>query len=149
MSFRIPKLTDYQLKGCIWQAPDGSKFLPMPYTVPWYFHAAASSIKLGVEQAFHSEFDFYINAIGGIQNKQDGDVTYIQVQWPDGRYLSNPGLPVWDFIGTGMRGFCIESGERVAHGSKVKLNVDNSGNDEDCDIALFFEGVLLVPMVNV
>ena len=95
-----------------------------------------------------AQYDFVINGISAVVDVTGDDETLLQIQWPDGRYLSNPGLPVWDFIGTGLRGWVLENPEVIAHGSKVKLNIDNSGNGSNVNLGLFFEGVLRIPMVQ-
>lgn len=147
-TFKQPQLTDYQFAGCVWTAPDGARFLLLPKTIVWYFRATSGTQTNGIEQSFDPDYDVLVKSIGGYESNEAGDVCYVQVQWPDGRYLSNPGLPVWDFIGTGLRGFLLEQGEIIPRGQKVKFNVDNSGNEDDTDLALYFEGVVLIPMVE-
>lgn len=147
-NFTLPSLTDYQLQACSWTSPDGAMFLELPHTIPWYFAAAADTLYAGIEQAMSAQYDFVINGISAVVDVTGDDETLLQIQWPDGRYLSNPGLPVWDFIGTGLRGWVLENPEVIAHGSKVKLNIDNSGNGSNVNLGLFFEGVLRIPMVQ-
>lgn len=146
--FALPALTDYQLQACAWTSPEGAAFLELPHTIPWYFTAAAGTAYPGVEQAMSAQYDFVVKGISAVVDFTGLDETLVQIQWPDGRFLSNPGLPVWDFIGTGLRGWVLENPELIAHGSKLKVNTDNSANFSAVNLALFFEGVLRIPMVQ-
>lgn len=147
-NFTLPSLTDYQFQSCSWTSPEGATYLELPHTISWYFQALADTDYPGLEQAMSAQYDFVIHAIGAVVDVTGDDETLVQIQWPDGRFLSNPGLPVWDFIGTGLRGWNLENPELIAHGSKVKLNVDNTDNSSNVNLALFFEGVLRIPMVQ-
>lgn len=144
--YKISSAPD-MLVGCTWRAPSGQLFLPLAHTIPWYFQAALSKAYQGIEQGMNADYDFLVKAIGAVVDTPGNNTTLVQIQWPDGRYLSNPGLSVFDFIGTGLRGWGLDNPELIPRGAKVKLNVDNSGNSLSVvNLALFFEGVLLVPM---
>ena len=147
-SFTVPKLTDMQFRACNWTSPAGADFLPLAHTIPWYFTAAATTLYQGIEQAMNSQYDFLVTGISAVVDVTGNNETLLQIQWPDGRFLSNPGLPVWDFIGTGLRGWVLENPELIPHGTKVKLNIDNSNNSSIVNLGLFFEGLLRVPMVQ-
>lgn len=142
--YRIDQTPD-RLKRCTWVSPDGRVFLELPHTIPWYYTAAALTLYQGVEQGMNPDYDFLVKAISSVS---DVPGTLIQIQWPDGRFLSNPGLPVYDFIGVGLRGWVLENPEILPRGSKVKLQVDNSANGSAVNLDLFFEGVLRIPMVT-
>ena len=101
---------------------DGEEFVELPFTVPWYFLAAAGVNSEGLELAMSADYDFEVRAVSAVIGAPG---PLAQIQWTDGRYLSNPGLPVFDFIGTGERGFLLENPELIPRGAKVKVNVSN------------------------
>lgn len=101
---------------------DGEEYLELPFTVPWYFLAAAGVSSEGLELAMSADYDFEVHAVSAVIGAPG---PLAQIQWPDGRYLSNPGLPMFDFIGTGQRGFLLENPELIPRGAKVKVNVSN------------------------
>lgn len=142
--YRIDETPD-QLAGCTWTSPEGRVFLELPHAMPWYYTAAGSTLYQGIEQGMNPDYDFIVKAICAVI---DVPVTLIQIQWPDGRFLSNPGLPMYDFIGTGLRGWVLENPELIQRGEKIKLQVDNSANASAVNLDLFFEGLLRIPMVN-
>jgi hypothetical protein len=73
--------------------------------------------------------------------------TLVQVQWPDGRYLSNPGVDLFSFVGTGRRGRLINPHKRMPPASKIRFNIDNRTVGQDVNLELYFEGVLRVPLM--
>lgn len=144
MALRRIKLDDYQIAACdLWTAPDGTVYVPVPFVVPITFRAAAGVAYPGVEIGCDSEFDFEASVISAVVIVPGATV---QVQWPDGRYNSNPGIPVYDFIGTGKRALLLDPPELIPRGDKIRLNIQ--GGAVDSTINLFFEGVLKVPMVK-
>jgi hypothetical protein len=116
-------LTSAQAGACLKTEPDGRQFLEIPYVVPFYVRVAPGQIANGLEVAINSEYEFRVMVISATLVTQG---PRLQVQWPDGRYLSRPGIPVFDFIGTGMRGRLLEEPETIGRTEKILLNVDNS-----------------------
>jgi hypothetical protein len=142
---RLAKATDYQISACSkWTAPDGARFLELPFVVPFYQLVTAGQVLNGVEVACSSEFDFLAKVLSSTTTVAGA---LVQVQWPGGRYLSSSGLSVFDFLGTGMRGRLIDEHELISRGDKVRLNIDASAAVADVNLSLFFEGVLRLPMV--
>jgi hypothetical protein len=94
--------------------------------------------------SINSEFDFVAKVLSSTTLVAG---VMLQVQWPGGRYLSRPGFSVFDFLGTGFRGRLIDEPETIARGDKVRLNIDATAAASDVNLALYFEGVLRLPMV--
>lgn len=149
MSLRQLQLTDKQLQSCTrWVNPQGLTILPVPHTIPWYYQIAANGTAFGVEVATHPEFPFLIKVIG-FTGVTPG--TLVRLQWPDGRYLSNPGVDFFSFVRTGRLGRVINAqngGKLVQPGQKIRFDLDNSAVGSTSVIELYLEGVLQVPLVK-
>lgn len=142
---KLATLTDYQLKACNrWTLPDGSVKLPLPRVIPFYVTVLAGQILNDVEVGTPPEFDFLCKVVSSTGVTPG---TLIQVQWPDGRYLSNPGVDYFGFVGTGRRGRLVSPHKFCQRNSKIRVNLDNSGVGSDADIEIYFEGVVLVDLV--
>ena len=147
MSLRELKLTDLQANACgKWSYPNGVEFFPVPFTIPVYETLQADqAIVPDYEVATHSEYDFLVRVIS-YTGLTPG--TLIQIQWPDGRYLSNAGVDVFSFYGTGKRGRLLEVPKLLPPNTKIRLTLDNSAVGSISNVELFFEGVLKVPFIN-
>ena len=141
---REMRLSDLQLKSCTrWRAPDGVVYLEVPYVLPFYLSVAAGAVLDDIELGTPPEFEL---ACKQICSTGITPGTLIQIQWPDGRYLSNPGVDFFSFVGTGRRARGLEFPKRIRPSSKIRLNIDNSGAAA-ADLEIYFEGVLRVPLV--
>ena len=147
MSLRQLKLSDLQVNSCgRWTAPNGTVFIELPHTLAVYTTLAANApIVTDYEQATPPEFSFFAKAIS---NTGLTPGTLVQVQWPDGKYLSNVPVDAFSFWGTGKRARWLEIGKLCPPSSKIRLTFDNSAVDAESDVEMFFEGVLRIPMVN-
>ena len=147
MSLRELHLSDLQANACgVWQAPNGVKYLAVPHTIPVFASLTAMQAPIyDYEESTPPQYEFLIKAVSytGITPG-----TLIQIQWPDGRYLQNAGVDFFSFCGTGKRARWLEKPKRVPPNAKIRLNLDNSGVNAVSNIELYFEGVLLVPMVT-
>jgi hypothetical protein len=142
---REMRLSDLQLKTCTrWRAPDGVVYLEIQHTLPFYRTVAAGAVLDDVELGTPPEFEF---ACKQISSTGVTPGTLIQIQWPDGRYLSNPGVDFFSFVGTGRRARGLEFPKRIKPASKIRFNIDNSGVPTSADLEIYFEGVLRVPLV--
>jgi hypothetical protein len=121
-------------------------YLPIPHVLPFVYDVAANAAPLtAVEIGTPSEYDFLVKAVT-FTGSTPG--TLIQVQWPDGRYLSNPGIDFFSFVGTGKRARLVDPHKLCARQSKIRFNIDNSEVDQDATLEIMFEGVLLVGLVK-
>lgn len=147
MNFREMKLTAMQIVACSrWRAPDGVEYLEVAHVLPFFQTVAAGAVLEDIELGTPARYNFAVKLIS-FTGVTPG--TLIQVQWPDGRYLSNPGVDFFSFVGTGRRGRLIWPHKIIEPGQKIRLNIDNTGVNVAANLPLFFEGVLRVPMVEV
>jgi len=140
------RLSDLQLKTCTkWVAPDGTVLLPLPYTIPFFYQLAANQIISDLELATPSESAFVCKVVSST-----GIVpgTLVQVQWPDGRYLSDPGVDFFSFVGTGRRARLIDPYKYMPKSSKIRMNFDNTNVSVPAYMEIYFEGVILVELVK-
>jgi hypothetical protein len=140
------QLSDLQLASCTrWVAPDGVVYLELPYILAFYKTIAAGAVaddsELGTPPAYEL-------AVKGISSTGITPGTLVQVQWPDGRYLSNPGCDFFSFVGTGRRAWCISNPKRLRPNSKIRFNIDNSAVLVSADLEIYFEGALRIPLVK-
>ena len=146
MSLREMRLTDLQLRDCTrWVAPDGVVYLPQFHVMPFFKNVPAGASLDDVELGTPPEFPFLIKLICSSGINTAG--VLVQIQWPDGRYLSNPGVDFFSFVGTGRRGRLLDKPKVVPPSSKIRFNLINP-NQTDGDLEIYFEGALLVPLVN-
>lgn len=142
---RLATLADYQLKGCNkWVLPDGKVKLPLPKIVPFFITITAGQILQDVEVGTPNDYDFVCKVVSSTGVTPG---TIVQVQWPDGRYLSNPGIDFFSFVGTGRRGRLVSPHKFCPRNSKIRLNLDNSNVAVDADMEIYFEGIVLVDLV--
>jgi len=140
------QLTDMQLTNCTkWVAPNGDVLLPLPHTIPFYYQIGAGLVQPDLELATPSESAFVCKVISSTGVTPG---TLVQIQWPDGRYLSNPGVDFFSFVGTGRRGRLLDPYKYLPPSSKIKINLDNSAVGSAANMEIYFEGVLLVKMVK-
>lgn len=147
MNFTPLALSDLQMKTCTrWQGPDNRVFLELPKTISLYqsFGANAAPVP-DIELGTPPNYDFICKVVSytGITPG-----TIIQIQWPDGRYLSNPGVDAFSFWGTGKRGRLLSVHKRMPPSSKIRVTCDNSAVGSVSNVELHFEGVLRVPMIQ-
>jgi hypothetical protein len=135
------------MKTCTrWQAPGGMVFLELPRILSFFQTFAANAAPApDIELGTPPDFDFVCKVVSytGITPG-----TILQIQWPDGRYLSNPGVDAFSFIGTGMRGRLLTAFKKMPPSSKIRITVDNSQVAAVSAVELHFEGVLRIPLVN-
>jgi hypothetical protein len=138
-------ISDLQVQGCNrWTLPDGTIKLALPHVLPFFRTIAANSVITDNEFGTPPDYDFLCKVVSwtGFTPKMT-----VQIQWPDGRYLSNPGLDFFSFVGVGRRGRLISPHKFCAKSSKIRLNLDNTANVNDYSIELYFEGVILVDIL--
>ena len=146
MNLRQLELTDLQLATCSrWVNPPGVTVLPVPHTIPFFYQVPANSQAIGVELGTHVEFPFLLKVIS-FTGLTPG--TLIRIQWPDGRYLSNPGLDFFSFVRTGRLGRLMNPHKRLAQQQKIRLDIDNSTVGTAAVLEMYLEGVLQVPLVQ-
>lgn len=144
MPIKEVQISDLQIASCsLWKEASGALFLPVFHVLPFFQTLAANAELPDLELGTPPDYDFVCRAIGSTGTTPG---TLVQVQWPDGRYLSNPGVDFFSFVGTGRRGRLIDPGKRMKPGQKIRLNIDNSLVNTTSTMEIYFEGVLLVPM---
>lgn len=147
MSLRELKLSDLQINSCgAASAPNGAKILFVPHTIPVFETLQAEqAILTDYEVATDPDYDFIVKAISytGLT-----PATLFQVQWPDGRYLSNTTVDLFSFCGTGKRSRGFDAPKLCPAASKIRLTMDNSAVGSISNVELYFEGVLKVILVN-
>jgi len=142
---RLANITDYQLGACNkWSLGNVTK-LAIAHTICVYQQIANGAILNDVEIATPSDHDFICKVVSSTGVTPG---TLVQIQWPDGRYLSNPGVDFFSFVGTGRRGRLITPHKLCAKSSKIRLNFDNSLVGSTANLEIYFEGVILVDLVN-
>jgi hypothetical protein len=132
-----------QFKACSkWVAPTG-KLLPITFTIPFYLALTAGTIYEDQEQAVTTpgKYPFKLRAIGVFLSAPGPTVRF---QWPNGRYLSPVGVPVFNYIGTGKRGRLIDPPVTMQDTEVIRMDIDNTAGGAQ-QLAIFFEGVVLVP----
>ena len=145
MNFSTLKLSDLQLGDCTrWIAPSGTQYLELPLILPYFKQVAAGAILEDEEVGTPPEYPFVCKAIG-FTGTTPG--TIVQIQWPDGRYLSNPGLDFFSFVRTGRMGRLIDPHKLMPQNSKIILNIDNTGVGAAV-LEIYFEGCLRIPLVS-
>jgi hypothetical protein len=147
LSLRQIQLSDLQVNACgVYTTPQGIKILPLPWTLPGYTSLLADQAPYpDFEIGTHPEFPFVVRQIS-YTGLTAG--TLIQVQWPDGKYLQNTPVDFFSFCGTGKRARYLERPKLVPPQSKIRLNLDNSAVGSNSDVEIYFEGCLLIPLVN-
>lgn len=143
---RLLTVDDLQLAGCTrWRSPDGVVYLELPHVISLYQALTANQpILPDVQLGTPPEFDFVVKVVS-YTGLTPG--TLIQIQWPDGRYLSNPGVDAFSFIGTGKRGRLVSHFKTCPASSKIRVTFDNSAVSAASNTELHFEGVLRIPLV--
>jgi hypothetical protein len=142
---RLANITDYQLQGCGKWVINGVVKLPIAHTIAFFQQVANGAVLNDVEIATPPEHDFICKVVSSTGVTPG---TLVQIQWPDGRYLSNPGLDFFSFVGTGRRGRLISPHKFCPRSSKIRLNLDNSLVGSTANMEIYFEGVILVDLVN-
>ena len=146
MNLRTLKLSDLQLGDCSrWFQPNGTQYLELPLILPYFKQVTGGQVLDDEEVGTPPKYPFVCKAIGSTGVTPG---TLVQIQWPDGRYLSNPGIDFFSFVGTGRRGRLIDPHKRMPPASKIILNIDNSGTDATSNLEIYFEGCLLIPLVG-
>lgn len=142
---RLPNITDYQLQGCNkWTLGSVTK-LAIPHTLAFYQQILNGQVLNDVEIATPPDHDFICKVVSSTGVTPG---TLVQIQWPDGRYLSNPGVDFFSFVGTGRRGRLLSPHKLCPKSSKIRLNLDNSLVSATANMEIYFEGVILVELVN-
>ena len=139
-------LSDLQLASCTrWVNPQGVTVLPVFHTITWFYQIAAGATADGIEIATHPEFPFEARVLS-FTGVTPG--TLVRVQWPDGRYLSNPGIDFFSFVRTGKNGRLLDPVKILPPAQKIRLDVDNSNVEGVAVLELYLEGVLQVPLIQ-
>jgi hypothetical protein len=145
--YRQLELTDLQVSACSrWRDPAGREFLELPNMIPFFRVVPGGASLFDVELGIPAEFDFLCKAIGAVTDGTIGMVT--RIQWPDSRYLQASPIDFQRFCRTGKRGRLIDPHKLCEKGQKIRLSLDNTANEEQVGIELYFEGVLRIPMVH-
>lgn len=141
------ELSDLQLASCTrWVSPEGVVYLELPYVLPFFRTVAAGAM---VDDAELGTPPGYEMACKAISSTGVTPGTLVQIQWPDGRYLSNPGVDFFSFVGTGRRAWSLaDTPKRLRPASKIRFNIDNSGVAVASELEIYFEGVLRIPLVK-
>src|SRR5271170_2170643 len=106
MTFDVVELSNQQIAACSpWTNPANTQTLPVPFVLPFFLAVAAGAILSDIELGTPTEYDFVCKVISSTGVTPG---TLIQIQWPDGRYLSNPGVDFFSFVGTGKRGRLVD-----------------------------------------
>lgn len=144
-ALRLATLSDLQLANCSRWINQKAQYLELPYYLSLYQQLQASQILPDVQVSTPPQYDFLMKVVSytGITPG-----TLVQIQWPDGRYLSNPGVDAFSFIGTGKRGRLISTFKLCPASSKIRVTLDNSNVTAVRNVELHFEGVLRVPLVT-
>jgi len=146
MNLSTLQLSDLQLGDCsAWTAPSGTQYLELPHILPYFNQVGAGDVLDGEEIGTPAEYPFVCKAIG-FTGLTPG--TLIQIQWPDGRYLSNPGVDFFSFVRTGRLGRLIDPFKAMPANSKILMNINNSGQDVAANLEIYFEGCLRIPLVS-
>jgi len=138
------ELTDEQIVACAgFTAPDGATFLELPAVLSFVqtFTANAQPVE-DLELGTFPSWDFVVCSV---EYTGVTPGTIVQIQWPDGRYLMNPGIDAFSFIGTGKRGRLVDPEKLLRKQSKIRINVDNSNVGESSTVELYFYGYVRVP----
>jgi len=145
MTTALP-LSKYQYRECSrWLPPSGAKILPVPFTIPFLFQVTAAQ-QFSLEQAVATPggYPFSLRAIGGWVAVPGPTIRF---QWPNGRYLSPVGIPLFGFFGTGKSGRLLDKPVRIEHTEVIRMDIDNTSGATQ-NIAIFFEGVVLIPFTE-
>jgi len=157
VALRELRLTDLQLRACsLWTDPDGTQYLPVYKCLPYYFVAPAnppqttpvSDNELGTPPRYRFLCKTIEAAFSQTANPSI-PTPVVQIQWPDGRYLSNPGMKVFSFIGTGKNAYLVDPFKMCPPSSKIRMNIDNTDSTVAYQLQMFFVGALLVPLIEV
>lgn len=138
-------LTNLQLTTCTRWQENNAYYLQLPHVLSFYGQYSANQPPIPDREIGTPAFIFVCKVVSftGVT-----PASIIQIQWPDGRYLTNPGIDMFSFCGTGKRGWLLDSPKRMAPNSKIRISVDNSLANSVADIELHFEGVILAPLVK-
>lgn len=138
------KLTAAKLRACVPYECDQGKFLQLPCTSVFQFTivngtGAYFSVP-GLEQSFSAEYPFLVHGLGSIVSLP---YTYARIQWPNGHYLSQVPVDLWNFGGTGRNGRLLTKPVFIPAKDLARLEVGTQQSQST--LQLFFEGCLLIP----
>ena len=147
------KLTAAKLRACTPYECDAGKFLQLPCTPVFQYTivngTGAYLAVPGLEQGFPPAYDFLVHGISSIVSLP---YTYVRIQWPTGRFLSQVPVDVWNMGGTGRNGRLLMGGQGktpskggvfIPKGEIVRLEVGTQ--QAQSTVQLFFEGCILIP----
>lgn len=144
---RLANLTDLQLATCNkWTLPSGVTKLAVPHTIPLYTEGPApGALFPGIEISTPPDHDFICKVVSSTIITPG---MLIRIQWPDGRYLSNPGIDFFKFVGTGRRGRLISPHKYLERAAKIKIDISAASTASPTGyVEIYFEGVLLVDLI--
>lgn len=146
MNLRGLQLSDLQLGSCSgWMNPSGTRYLELHHVLPYFNQVGAGDLLDDEEVGTPAQYPFVVKAVS-FTGVTPG--TLVQIQWPDGRYLSNPGIDFFSFVGTGRRGRLIDPHKVLLANSKIRMNIDNTAVGSAANMEIYFEGCLRIPLVN-
>jgi len=140
------KITPAKLQACAPYGGPRGNFLQLPFTS--FFEVSLNNAGgtaflsiPGQEQAAPSAYDFLVHQISALVSAPD---TYMRVQWPDGRYLSQTPVDIWSMIQTGRNGRLLGRPKFVEKNGVIRMEF-GTGQAEVVNVQIFFEGALLIP----
>jgi hypothetical protein len=140
-------ITAAKLTACVpYNSPRGN-FLQLPWTPVFEIQlnnvGNLSFLSVpGQEQGTHPKYGFLVHAISALV---DLPYTYMRVQWPDGKYLSNVPIDIWSMIQTGRNGRLMARPKYCEPGSVIRMEFGTSQVDDPVNVKVFFEGAILIP----
>ena len=140
----LSKITAAKLRACVPYECDRGRFLQLP-CVPVFQYTITNDTGAyfsvpGLEQGFPPEFNFLCHGIGSIASLA---YTYARIQWPNGHYLSQNPVDMFNFCGTGRNGRLFEEPVFIQKGETVRIEVGTQ--QAASTLQLFFEGCILIP----
>ncbi len=140
----MKQLTAAKLRACIPYNCDKGKFLQLPF-VPFFQHTIVNGTGVyfqesGLEQGFPPEYDFLVHGLGSIVSLP---YMYARIQWPNGHYLSQNPVDMFNFGGTGRNGRLFTEPIFIPKGDTARIDVGTQ--QAAATLQLFFEGCILIP----
>jgi hypothetical protein len=141
------KITAAKLQACMpYVCPRGT-FLQLPFTSTFEINldntAGSSFLDVpGQEQNAPNKYDFLIHAYSALVT---APYTYMRIQWPDGKFLSNNPVDIWSMVQTGRNGRLFERPKFIEKNSVIRMDFGTAQSDAVVQVKIFFEGALLIP----
>jgi len=141
------KLTASKLQACIPYRCEAGNFLQLPFTSNFSTvldntDGTAFLESPGHEQNAPNKYHFLIKAISAIV---DLPYTYMRVQWPDGKFLSNVPVDIWSMMRTGRNGRLLEVPKLIEKNGVIRMEFGTQQTGQVVNVQIFFEGCILIP----